>query len=82
MYQRGNYFIYENYHFKFTTTELFISLICFNDILNAINVSRIDQISPNLIDLQLPISPTAAHAKMPIIVVQLQNIFDIDIMYN
>ena len=82
MYQRGNLFIYENSHFNFTTMKLYISLICFNNILNAINVSRIDQISLNLIDLQLPISPTAAHAKMPIIVVQLQTIFDIDRMYN
>ena len=50
-----------------------ISLIRFNDISNAINVPRNDQISLDLIDIQLPISPTAAHAKMPLIVVQFAN---------
>ena len=48
---------------------IIISLICFNDISNAINMHRNDQISFNLINLLLPIPPIAAHAKMPIIIV-------------
>ena len=41
-----------------------ISLICFDDISNAMNVPRNDQISFTLIDLPFPISPIAAHAKI------------------
>ena len=40
-----------------------ISLIGFNDIFNAINVHRNGQINLNLINLSLPISLIAAHAK-------------------
>ena len=39
-----------------------ISMICFNDIYNAMNVPRNDQISLNLIDHQILILPIAAHA--------------------
>ena len=42
-----------------------ISLICFNDISNAINVSRNDQNTFHFINLQPSSFPIAAHAKLP-----------------
>ena len=41
-----------------------ISLICFNDIANAINVSRNDQNTFHFINLQPSSFPIAAHAKL------------------
>ena len=42
-----------------------IPSICFNDISNAINVSRNDQNTFHLINLQPSSLPIAAHAKLP-----------------
>ena len=60
-----NFQHYENSNFESTKYGIkYFFDLCFNDISNAMDVPRNEQISLNLIDLQLLILPMAAHAKV------------------